>query len=94
MLAPNAMQIEAAVDSLQKKRDTMAEYPTLTDFIYNAQLKELHTAMGTATMDKLYEAFLIPSFEVGFMLGLQTARIVLMTSSALAIGDIKAESIL
>ncbi len=82
MLAPNAEQIEAALDTLHA---TSPNYPHLSDFLRLAQLKELESAMGGSVN---------PDFESGFLLGLQTARVVLRGSVKLGIAGIKPEDVL
>ena len=85
MIVPNAEQIEQAHDSLTKgTTKTPVDYPTLSDFIHDAQFKELKCAVGEMA-DEL---------DAGYLLGLQTARIVLMQSTALMLAKVKPEDVL
>lgn len=92
MQAPNASQIEQAADSLAVKG---GDYPNLSDFIRRSQVKELQSAMGAETIEKLGAAF-PPSkeFIAGYELGLQTARFALVGSISLMIAKIKPTDVL
>lgn len=96
MLAPNAENIEGATEILFRDLATgPAEYPLLTKFIYDAQLNELHSAVGAQDAEKLGVAFPISEdFKVGYMLGVQAARMVLCGSVALALAKVKPEDVL
>lgn len=86
MLAPNAEQIESAVDNLKVgTTEVLSSYPTLSDFIHDSQLKELHSALGENISEDFVE---------GYMLGLQTARIVLLQSVKLMLAKINPIDIL
>lgn len=85
MLSPAAMHIEAAVDSLKN----------VPDWLRGSQLKELISALGFTTAQKIGLPFpLTEETKKAYELGLQTARIVLSGSSALALHHIDAKDIL
>jgi hypothetical protein len=93
MLAPNAETIEGAADNLLSQND--GEYPGLSDFIYNSQLKELESAIGADTAKRMGVTFpLTTDFIRGYMLGLQTARMTLIGSVALALAKVKPGDVL
>jgi len=97
MIAPNAEQIEAAAENLLRgtTKEPVSVYPILSDFIYDSQLKELESAMGAEILEKLGSSFpLTENFKLGYMLGIQTARMVLMTSMSLITAKIKPEDVL
>lgn len=78
MQIPSAGFIEIAIDQLAK-----CEGGALAMAIVDQQ-KELQEAKGMVTTD----------FAHGYALGLQTARVILETSSLLAIKGVKAEDVL
>lgn len=85
MISPNAEQIEAAVDQIDKLPKWMAE----------SQQKELHSAMSDPALEKLgVSAPYGGDFEAGYALGLQTARVVISQSAALILHGVKPEDVL
>jgi hypothetical protein len=85
MLSPNAEQIETAVDGLK----------SVTTFIRESQQKELTSAMGADTLEKMGSTYpLTHDFRLGYELGLQTARIVIAQSVALRLKDVNPEEVL
>lgn len=79
MQAPAAGFIEAAVEQLKKH--------VTPDWIRNSQRKELISAVPTASEDK-------PDFINGYELGLETARIIIMTNMKLNQAGIDPKDIL
>lgn len=102
MQAPNAETIEGAADTLQQiQKDSTKppRYPLLSEFIFNSELKELDSAIGAATVAKLKATPLPKSdlphaFRMGYLLGLQTARICVAESVKVIQADIKPEEVL
>ena len=78
MIAPNAEQIETAIDQLKSG--------TVPQWMLDSQKKELHSAgpEGYATND----------FANGYELGLQTARVVIAGSVAVNLANIKPSDVL
>lgn len=101
MLSPNAETIEGAAENLQRDPKTAtfpADYPTLTEFMLTSQLKELD-AFGPGRLDDLRKITLPASdmpedFSLGYLLGLQTARFVLLGSVPLLMKQIEAKDVL
>lgn len=83
MLAPAAMFIESAADSL----------PSVSDFIRTSQLKEL-TSFGSARATQLGADGLSHDFVIGYQLGLQTARAVLAQSGTLVMKGVDPRDLL
>lgn len=103
MNAPNAEAIEAAADSLRaifKDTDPPVEYPALREFLFNAELKELDSAMGGEQITQLQKLQLPTSAKLphalrcGYLLGLQTARISLQRSVKLIEAELEPGDIL
>jgi hypothetical protein len=103
MLIPNAEQIEGAVDNLQTKTsDQDAPYPALGQWTHEHQLKELESLPDSLPArwgfggpnGELDINTKDLSFQYGYFLGLQTARIVLMGSTALILKGVKPEDVL
>ena len=85
MIVPAAMNIETAVDMLN-------DVPSA---VLNDQTKELASAMGADACERLGLKFpLSDEAIVGYRLGLQTARAVVMGSAALAIKGVDAKDVL
>lgn len=83
MLAPSAMFIESAADSL----------PSVPDFIRVSQLKEL-SSFGAERAKRLGASGLSDDFVLGYQLGLATARAILATSGALAVKGVDPRQLL
>lgn len=84
-MSPNAEDIERACDDLK----------SLSDFMKKSQMKELTSAMGASTLEKLGSTFpLTEDFRKGYELGLQTCRIVLRGSTALILKGVNPEDVL
>ena len=85
MIVPAAMNIESAVDML---KDVPAEVKT-------DQRLELISAIGADTATKLGITYPVPKeFLVGYELGLQVARVMLLGSAALAIKGVDPKDVL
>lgn len=84
MNVPNADQIETAVENI----------PKLTKFMVDHELGELHEAMGTPRLKQFGLEELTVDFRNGYLLGIETARVILATSAALAIANVKPEDVL
>ena len=83
MIAPPVMTIYSAVESLK----------TLTNWLKQSQLKELR-AFGDDRAQALGATGLSKDFVIGYELGLQTARTVLLTSATLAIQGVDPKEVL
>jgi len=84
MLAPNAEQIETAVDQMKD----------VSQFIHDAQQKELHFAIGDGRRVALGISGLSNDFMTGYALGLQTARVVISQNTALVVSDVDSKGVL
>lgn len=85
MLSPAAMDIEAATDTLKE----------IPEFIQESQIKELVSAMGAATLEKLGSTFpLTEDFKKGYILGLQTARVIIACSPAVILKGVNPKDVL
>jgi hypothetical protein len=82
-LAPNAEQIEAAADSLKSADPKMLQ----------SQAKEL-MSFGPGRAQQINASGLSEDFQVGYTLGLQTARKVLSGSVALALKGVDPSEVL
>ena len=82
-VAPNAEQIETAADSLKSADQKMLQ----------AQAKEL-ISFGPGRAEALGASSLTEDFQLGYTLGLQTARTVLAGSVALALKDVDPKDVL
>jgi hypothetical protein len=103
MLSPNAETIEGAADNLTRDPAQVKfpeDYPALNTFMLESQLKELD-AFGHGRLiylraiklpDSLYG--MPDDFRLGYLLGVQTARMVLLGSAALALKGLEAKDIL
>jgi hypothetical protein len=100
-LAPAVMFIESAADSLTKADPNMltAELKEMASF-GNARIQRTLDALWPLVGDGESNAFsgldhdTAVIFAKGYLLGLQTARTVLMGSTQLAINNIKPDSLL
>lgn len=86
MQAPAAMFIEAAADQLKK-------YDITPNWIKQAQRKEL-TAFGSARAQELKATGLTEDFVIGYELGLETARVILIMNPQLQQSGIDPKDIL
>jgi hypothetical protein len=85
VLAPNAEQIEGAVDSLK----------SIDARIHDEQLRKLEEAMGQSTLEKLGSTYpLTADLKIGYQIGLQTARQVMAQSAVLAIEHVNPDDVL
>ena len=73
MIVPAAMDIESAADSLKN----------LPHWIHDDQLKEL-AAFGDARAKELGASGVSDDFKIGYLLALQTARVMIASSAELA----------
>lgn len=105
MVIPNAEQIEGAVDNLQNMtKDQDAPYPAIGEWERTHQFKELAALpavlpkrWGFDNGDNSGEADINTTdvrFQYGYFLGLQTARIVLAGSAALAMRGVDPKDVL
>jgi hypothetical protein len=85
MLAPNVEQIESAADMLSVKGTGAphADYPRVPDAVRKSQMKEL-SSFGDARAIAIGASGVSKDFQIGYVLGLQAARVVLAGSSTLA----------
>ena len=85
MQIPSAEVIEAAADAVKK----------LADNVRQDELKELHSAMGASELLELGLAdFSTVGLQIGYLLGLETAREVIQTSPAVLTSGIDGKEIL
>jgi hypothetical protein len=85
MQIPNSDTIAMAADELLQ----------LTEFEKTDQLKELHSAIGASVAKRLGVAY--PStedYQVAYLLGVQTARVIVRSSSALILKGVNPEDVL
>ena len=83
MLSPAVMFIEAAIDDLKN----------VPQFIADSQKREL-VSLGAPRAQKAGASGLTPDFTAGYMLGLQTARVILAGSAALVIKGVNSKDVL
>jgi hypothetical protein len=83
MLSPAVMFIESAIDDLKN----------VPQFIADSQKREL-TSLGAARAQKAGASGLTPDFTAGYVLGLQTARIILAGSAALVTKGVDPKDVL
>jgi hypothetical protein len=83
MQSPAVMFIESAVDMLK----------TVPEWMRQSQLKELHS-FGDARAQRLGASGVSVDFQKGYELGLQTARVIIMTSPAVMLKGVKPEDVL
>ena len=91
MLVPNASQVESAVDSLLKlKADEKLNW------ILPDECKELHEALGAdvATRLGIVASASDVNLEIGYLLGLETARMVIAESAALIMKGVDPKDVL
>jgi hypothetical protein len=96
MIILNAEQIEQAADNLRKAGvPGPVAYPALDTIALKDQLSELQEAMGEDTIVNIGGTFpMTKDFQQGFLLGVQAARIQLMTSMTLALARVLPQDVL
>jgi hypothetical protein len=105
MQSPAAMFIESAADSFSKDGSVDGiPYPAMPIGVRESELKEL-ASFGDMRAQKLslwdedsnaevFATGLSADFRIGYLLGLQVARMVLAGSVALALAKVKPEDVL
>lgn len=91
MQVPNASQVESAVDSLLKfKVDAKLGWMPVDE------LNEFDCAMGASRLQQLGLRLTTPdeNMQVGYLLGLQTARVVIAQSAALILKGVDPKDVL
>lgn len=83
MLSPAVMFIEQAIGNLKD----------IPEFIAKSQAKELNS-LGDKRAEKAGASGLTDDFLAGYVLGLQTARVILAGSPLLALAHIKPDDVL